>query len=229
MPHHAKQIGNGQFTEETQRTQHLWYRSTIEIPSCWGKFDIFWMKGLGIKQTQQIHICTWWDKHQKYYTVYTTWYDSTMLQKHEVKNMHTCILHHCLSYIRIQATRLLIHPWRLTWNIVVEVWKIIFLSKWVICRFHVNLAGCNHFIFPSIQCLPRRVSLVISKRSTARAAPCRRKQPLMNSWRYRCHWNAPKTSRNSVKFLRICFVQLHLVLFGANFVGVQNISRCFGS
>ncbi len=25
-----------------------------------------------------------------------------------------------------------------------EVWKIIFLSKWVICRFHVNLPGCTH-------------------------------------------------------------------------------------
>ena len=24
-----------------------------------------------------------------------------------------------------------------------EVWKIIFLSKWVICRFHVNLPGCS--------------------------------------------------------------------------------------
>ena len=24
-----------------------------------------------------------------------------------------------------------------------EVWKIIFLSKWVICRFHDNLPGCN--------------------------------------------------------------------------------------
>ena len=24
-----------------------------------------------------------------------------------------------------------------------EVWKIIFLSKWVICRFHVNLPGCT--------------------------------------------------------------------------------------
>ncbi len=23
-----------------------------------------------------------------------------------------------------------------------EVWKMIFLSKWVICRFHVNLPGC---------------------------------------------------------------------------------------
>ena len=24
-----------------------------------------------------------------------------------------------------------LHPWRLTWNIIMEVWKIIFLSKWV--------------------------------------------------------------------------------------------------
>ena len=38
---------------------------------------------------------------------------------------------------------LLLHPWRLTWNIIMEVWKIIFLSKWVICMFHVNLPGCT--------------------------------------------------------------------------------------
>ena len=36
-----------------------------------------------------------------------------------------------------------LHPRRLTWNIIMEVWKIIFLSKWVICRFHVNLPGCK--------------------------------------------------------------------------------------
>ena len=35
-----------------------------------------------------------------------------------------------------------LHPWRLTWNIIMEVWKIIFLSKLVIFRFHVNLPGC---------------------------------------------------------------------------------------
>ena len=33
------------------------------------------------------------------------------------------------------------HPGRLTWNIIIEVWKIIFLSKWVIYMFHVNLPG----------------------------------------------------------------------------------------
>ena len=37
-------------------------------------------------------------------------------------------------------------PWRLTWNIIMEVWKIISLSKWVICRFHVNLPGRMIFL-----------------------------------------------------------------------------------
>ena len=32
-----------------------------------------------------------------------------------------------------------LHPGRLTW----EVWKISFLSEWMICRFHVNLPGCS--------------------------------------------------------------------------------------
>ena len=38
-----------------------------------------------------------------------------------------------------------IHPWRLTWNMIMEAWKIIFPSKWVICRFHFNLPGCKGF------------------------------------------------------------------------------------
>ena len=28
-----------------------------------------------------------------------------------------------------------VNPWRLTWNIIIEIWKIIFLSKFVICRW----------------------------------------------------------------------------------------------
>ncbi len=28
-------------------------------------------------------------------------------------------------------------------DIIMGVWKIMFLSKWVICRFHVNLPGCT--------------------------------------------------------------------------------------
>ena len=40
-----------------------------------------------------------------------------------------------------------LHPGRLTWNIIIGVWKIIFLSEWVICRFHVNLPGCIDKVF----------------------------------------------------------------------------------
>ena len=36
-----------------------------------------------------------------------------------------------------------IHPGRLAWNIIIGVWKSIFLSKWVICMFHLNLPGCT--------------------------------------------------------------------------------------
>ena len=39
-----------------------------------------------------------------------------------------------------------LHPRRLTWSIIMEVWKMIFLSKWVICRFHVNLPGCRRCV-----------------------------------------------------------------------------------
>ena len=39
------------------------------------------------------------------------------------------------------------HPGRSTWNIIMEVWKIIFLSKWVMGRFHVNLPGCWYLSF----------------------------------------------------------------------------------
>ena len=35
-----------------------------------------------------------------------------------------------------------IHPRRLTWNLKLMVWKLIFLFKQVVVRFHVNLPGC---------------------------------------------------------------------------------------
>ena len=44
-----------------------------------------------------------------------------------------------------------------TQNLKMMVWKMMFLSKWVIFRFHVNLLGCtlgggvDHFL-----CLPLR-------------------------------------------------------------------------
>ena len=41
-----------------------------------------------------------------------------------------------------------IHPGRLTSNLKVMVWKMIFLYNWVIFRFHVNLPGC---IYPRFE------------------------------------------------------------------------------
>ena len=39
-------------------------------------------------------------------------------------------------------------PWKINMeHVLMEVWKIIFLSKWLICRFHVNLPGCTHRTF----------------------------------------------------------------------------------
>ena len=36
-----------------------------------------------------------------------------------------------------------VHPGKLTWNIVMEVWKMIFLFNWVSFLFHVNFQGCT--------------------------------------------------------------------------------------
>ena len=35
------------------------------------------------------------------------------------------------------------HPWKLTWNTIMKVWKMICLFKKVIFRFHVNFPGCR--------------------------------------------------------------------------------------
>ena len=44
-----------------------------------------------------------------------------------------------------------LHPWKSTGNIIMEVWKIIFFSKWVICRFHVNLPGRIYILLPCLE------------------------------------------------------------------------------
>ena len=38
----------------------------------------------------------------------------------------------------------MIHPGKLIWNTIMEVWKMIFLCKWMIFRFHVNFQGCSN-------------------------------------------------------------------------------------
>ena len=41
-----------------------------------------------------------------------------------------------------------------------EVWKISFLSKWVICRFHVNLSGSRKWNFGILGCARKLGSMV---------------------------------------------------------------------
>ena len=36
-----------------------------------------------------------------------------------------------------------LHPWKLTWNPKMKVWKMIILFKQVMFRFHVNFPGCT--------------------------------------------------------------------------------------
>ena len=43
-----------------------------------------------------------------------------------------------------------IHSGRLTWNLKMMVWKVIFLFNWVVFRFHVNLPGCMFLFLFSI-------------------------------------------------------------------------------
>ena len=53
------------------------------------------------------------------------------------------------------------HPWKSTWNTIMNVWKTIFLFNWVIFTFHVNFLGWNPF---SITCfLPSQVGFVLHK------------------------------------------------------------------
>jgi len=54
-----------------------------------------------------------------------------------------------------------VESWRLTWNIIMEVWKNIFLSKWVIHRFHVTLLGCISFRFHVrfLGCIPSKIKM----------------------------------------------------------------------
>ena len=58
-----------------------------------------------------------------------------------------------------------------------EVWKIIFLSKWVICRFHVNLPGCSR---------SNNLSIPPGKGSMAFQLPCGRCAIYFHDYRCSC-------------------------------------------
>ena len=64
------------------------------------------------------------------------------------KNLVRCaswdgIKHHDAAAKTVLLSRILIHPWKLTWNPKMKVWKMSFLFKQVIFRFHVKFQGCT--------------------------------------------------------------------------------------
>ena len=65
----------------------------------------------------------------------------------------------------------IIHPCKLTWNITVGVWKVGFLCKWMIFRFHVNFPGCTSS------------SYMLQLRLHLRSHSCRRCHHCRMSWK----------------------------------------------
>ncbi len=47
---------------------------------------------------------------------------------------------------------MIIHPGNLTWNPKMKVWKMFFLFKWVIFRFHVSFRGCTSIFWAQDLC-----------------------------------------------------------------------------
>ena len=83
-----------------------------------------------------------------------------------------------------------------------EVWKIIFLSKWLISRFHVNLPGCTHppFYLPSL--VRQQVAELTFVRINDLAAPIERLNLLM----YRRHRNAAFRETLVKRNFQTCFL-----------------------
>ena len=136
--------------------------SWVELLGEWGDssspHDADGMLCLIKKMVAFINSSSWVDDHEHFPTVF---FAQKSMEKpcdinlprrirmnkktwHWVQHLHwqisSCFSVKFLS-TRKKTTKL--HPGRLTWNIIIGVWKIIFLSKWVICMFHVNLPGCS--------------------------------------------------------------------------------------
>ena len=69
----------------------------------------------------------------------TSWFRSLVVTSCRVwlRDLMFC----CKKAEVTKAVTSAIHPGRLTWNIIIEVWKIMFLSKWVICMFMLIFQG----------------------------------------------------------------------------------------
>ena len=111
--------GEGRRCLGFDRTKRCWF--ILNILFCWYPLDmvlmLLWCK-------------LWWRGPGVYCWEMMIWNDSMFGSTESVGKATSC---HEWNPV---------HPGRLTWNIIMGVGKMIFLSKWVIYRFHVNLPGC---------------------------------------------------------------------------------------
>ena len=125
----------------------LHMRVIIEImvvTHSWGLFD----KHAVMKQYFETYIHRYYKIHQLRLIHVLHRYDIGMIMIGYASSKSKCVssfqdIPWSLTTEMLDVISWEVHPRRLTWNIIMEAWKIIFLSKWVICRFHVNLPGCN--------------------------------------------------------------------------------------
>ena len=95
-----------------------------------------------------------------------------------------------LVHISYSSLTYSIHPGRLTWNLKMMVWKMIFLLNWVIFRFHVNLLGCNSQ-FRMDELFMAHVSLISKGNSSMKSAG--QNSPLEPFWHF--YRRRPRPSR----------------------------------
>ena len=65
----------------------------------------------------------------------------------------------CSGFKKLDALVQDYYPWKLQprkliWNRLMKVWKMIFLWKWVIFRFHVDFPGCIYLLLVFVGSLP---------------------------------------------------------------------------
>ena len=92
-----------------------------------------------------------------------------------------------------------LHPGRLTWNLKMMVWKMIFLFNWVIFRFYVKFRGCmfiqktNHWKSRGVSSALLRAQLAAIELFTSEPSATALGTGAPEIWRKRSKWALGKT------------------------------------
>ena len=105
-----------------------------------------------------------------------------------------------------------------------EVWKIIFLSKWVICRFHVNLpgGGTNSF-FRVKKKWPKEFPAALEVEAFEKAKEAFLQVPMPTPWKINMELTAITHLERKIIF------QTSMIMFHVNLPGCNENCSCFFS